>query len=86
METWPQLVLGLDPREVETRGPNIPGIFTRGNGRVKGSQLPRRFHSREGEGLIVPGELTRGTEKIKDVDFPGDFARGKEKIRSPRHR
>ena len=29
-----------------------------------------------------PETLTRGTEKIKDLDFPGDFARGKVKMRS----
>jgi hypothetical protein len=45
------------------------------------TQHARGCGPREGEGLNVPEELTRGTEKIKDFDCPSDFARRKEKIK-----
>jgi hypothetical protein len=39
--------------------------------------------AREGRlGFHGPGELTRGEDRIKDLDFPGNLVRKREKIRS----
>ena len=59
------LTAGGWPREKEkVEDVDLDGDFsgekenmTRGKRRVRGSQLPRRFHPREEEGLNVPGDI-----------------------------
>ena len=59
------LTAGGWPREKEkVEDVDVDGDFsgekenmTRGKRRVSGSQLPRRFHPREEEGLNVPGDI-----------------------------
>ena len=59
------LTAGGWPREKEkVEDVDVDGDFsgekenmTRGKRRVRGSQLPRRFHPREEEGLNLPGDI-----------------------------
>ena len=46
-------------------GLNVPGDFTRGKKKVS----------------TCPEAWTRGKERMKDLDFPGDVARWKAKVK-----